>query len=77
MKAGEYTVEVTRTEIRSVSEADLERERIFQAGRADRKAGKPCASANGAYLNGWYNPDTLHYYITADAAHLLAKGGAA
>lgn len=67
----EYPVEVTRTEIHSVSAGDLQRERIFQLGRADRKSGRPCASANGAYLNGWYSQELPHYYITAAAAHLL------
>ena len=27
----------------------------FEQGRADRLAGKPCGSANGAYLDGWYS----------------------
>jgi hypothetical protein len=26
----------------------------YEAGRRDRLKGKPCASANGAYLDGWY-----------------------
>jgi hypothetical protein len=67
----EYTAQVTRNEVFSVSESTLEKERTFQKGKEDRKAGKPCASANGAYLNGWYAPDTDFYYITKEAAHLL------
>lgn len=66
-----YKQDVTRTEEFTISEAELNQERQFQLGRSDRKAGKPCASANGAYLNGWYSPDTEHYYIPAAAAHLL------
>lgn len=27
----------------------------FDQGRADRLAGRPCGSANGAYLDGWYS----------------------
>lgn len=27
----------------------------FEQGRADRIAGDPCRSANGAYLDGWYS----------------------
>lgn len=27
----------------------------FDQGRADRIAGKPCRSANGSYLDGWYS----------------------
>lgn len=26
----------------------------YAQGKSDRLAGKPCASANGQYLNGWY-----------------------
>jgi len=26
----------------------------YNLGRRDRLEGKPCASANGAYLDGWY-----------------------
>jgi len=29
--------------------------REFERGRADRVAGEPCRSANGAYLDGWYS----------------------
>jgi hypothetical protein len=32
----------------------LEKGTEWQKGKADRKAGKPCESANGAYLDGWY-----------------------
>ncbi len=68
----EYKQPVTRFETFHVSDHDLQLERTFQAGKRDRLAGKPCASANGAYLNGWYNPKTPFYYITRHAAHLLA-----
>lgn len=67
----EFTEQVTRTEIFHVSEAVLNRERMFQKGKADRKAGQFCRSPNGAYVNGWNSPDTDYYYITASAAHLL------
>jgi hypothetical protein len=66
-----YHAPVTRMESFDVSDAELDRERVFQVGKADRKAGRPCCSANGAYLNGWYSPDKDYYYITAHAAHLL------
>lgn len=66
-----YTQPITRNEVLTVSEGDLHRERNFQLGKSDRKRGKPCASANGAYLNGWYSPETDYYYITKHAAHLL------
>lgn len=66
-----YTDTVERTEVFTVSDDELAKERLFQIGRTDRKTGKPCASANGAYLNGWYSPETEHYYITKAAAHLL------
>ena len=28
-------------------------------GQEDRRNGKPCSSANGKYLDGWYNPDQV------------------
>lgn len=31
----------------------------FRQGQHDRKAGKGCLSANGAYLDGWYAPDKV------------------
>lgn len=66
-----YSQNITRSEQFTVSEATLNQERQFQLGKKDRKKGKPCASANGAYLNGWYSPETDYYYITKAAAHLL------
>jgi hypothetical protein len=36
----------------------------FRKGQSDRKAGLPCASTNGKYLEGWYAPDKKAYYIT-------------
>jgi hypothetical protein len=30
------------------------RAKQWELGRADRLAGEPCKSANGAYLEGWY-----------------------
>ncbi len=68
-----YIESVTRTEVFTVSESDLRKEKAFQIGKNDRKNGLPCKSANGAYLNGWYNPDKDFYYITPAAAHLLSQ----
>lgn len=69
-----YIQPVTRMEEFEVSEHDLGMERTFQIGKADRKAGKPCASANGAYLNGWYSDESQRfYYIVEAAAHLLEE----
>lgn len=50
-----------------VSPNDILSEKIYQEGRKDRADGKPCKSANGAYLNGWYG-DTPHYYLTESEA---------
>jgi hypothetical protein len=66
-----FKQEVTRTEIFEVSDGDLNRERTFQKGKQDRIARLPCCSANGAYLNGWYNPEVECYYIPKAALHLL------
>jgi hypothetical protein len=30
---------------------------IFRMGQQARKDGKPCTSANGHFLDGWYSPD--------------------
>lgn len=67
----EYTQPVTRTEVFDVSDWELNKERNFQLGKSHRKQGLPCASVNGAYLDGWYNPETEFYFITKHAAHLL------
>jgi hypothetical protein len=45
---------------------DLKRHKTFRAGQADRKAGLPCKSSNGCYLEGWYEPDKKAYYISED-----------
>ena len=66
-----YKSEATRIEELQVSEATLQKEAQFQLGKLHRKKGLPCMSANGAYLNGWYSPETDYYYITKEAAHLL------
>lgn len=67
----EYSEPVTRTEHFHVTKAQLEKERRFQIGKRHRKQGLPCMSANGAYLDGWYNPEKDFYFITEHAAHLL------
>ena len=36
---------------------------LYVDGQTDRKNGKGCLSANGAYLNGWYAPDAGPYYL--------------
>ncbi len=40
----------------------------FREGQNDRKSGNPCKSSNGAYLDGWYQPDKKAYFITEDQA---------
>ena len=71
MKSLEYSQPVTRTEIFELSKDDLRKERQFQRGKTHRGKGLPCMSTNGAYLNGWYEPETEFYYIPKAAAHLL------
>lgn len=66
-----YSAPVTTMEIFDISEAELNKERNFQLGKQHRKEGKPCASANGAYLDGWYNPEKDYYFIPKAAARLL------
>ena len=41
--------------IGSTRAADRNRLKQWNIGRADRLAGKPCGSTNGAYLEGWYS----------------------
>jgi hypothetical protein len=67
----EYKIEVTRTEIHSVSNLSLEQERMFRKGQQDRRLGNPCTSANGAYLNGFYDPEAKCYYVPETALHLV------
>jgi hypothetical protein len=66
-----YSAEVTRTEIHSVTPRQIQLERTFRQGQADRKRGLPCRSANGAYLDGWYNPEKTCYFIPSAAIHLV------
>lgn len=42
---------VLRPEIRR----EQSRSKFWTEGRQDRLDGKPCRSANGAYLEGWYS----------------------
>lgn len=37
------------------SKPQLQKAKHWDEGRTDALAGKPCASANGAYLEGWYS----------------------
>ena len=67
----EYTAPVTRMEVFEVSDRVLNQERIFRMGQADRKNRRPCASANGCYLNGYYNPELACYYVSKFALHLV------
>jgi len=67
-----YKQEVTRVETFTVSEQQLNKERMFQRGKSDRTKGLLCRSANGAYLDGWYSsPEQKHYFIPEAAAHLI------
>ncbi len=37
----------------------------FRLGQMDRKAGRPCSSTNGSYLDGWYSPEKeIPPYVT-------------
>ncbi len=31
----------------------------FRKGQSNRKAGQPCKSTNGAYLDSWYSPEQV------------------
>jgi len=65
----EYEVEVTRTEIRSITPRDVERCKVWRRGQADRNANRGCLSANGCYLDGWYAPTALWPpYVSLTAA---------
>lgn len=39
-----------------LSEDESRRLNNYRQGQYDNRANKPCASANGDYLNGWYDP---------------------
>jgi hypothetical protein len=67
----EYSALVSRMEVFTVSKRELALETDFQHGKSDRLAGKPCASAGGAYLNGWYSPEVEFYYIPKAAAEIF------
>lgn len=40
----------------SLSEDEIRRVNNYRQGQYDGRQKKPCASANGDYLNGWYDP---------------------
>jgi len=44
---------------------------IFRMGQQARKEGKPCSSANGHFLDGWYNPEQAvpPYVSETQASH--------
>jgi hypothetical protein len=46
----------TQTEIEEPSDTNLRKCGHFRLGQLHRKKGLPCMSANGAYLDGWYEP---------------------
>jgi len=56
------------------SKHQLRKHANYENGRRDRKNNLPCKSANGAYINGWYNPEVPFYYITA-AEYLEMREG--
>jgi hypothetical protein len=48
--------------------------RWWLQGQSDRLAGKPSASANGRYLEGWYSPERMHpEFLTPNQAATLRK----
>ncbi len=53
---------------------DRAKYRRWLQGQSDRLAGKPCSSANGNYLDGWYAPDaTIPDYFTHEYAAQLRR----
>ena len=54
----EHYKEITvRVPIEKPNAYQLARVSKYRQGQHDRRNGKPCASANGAYLDGWYDPE--------------------
>jgi hypothetical protein len=38
-----------------LSEDEMKRVNNYRQGQSDNRVNKPCASANGDYINGWYD----------------------
>lgn len=75
---GQQTKFVDRVRLVSVqvdppSRLEVARHLRYRRGQMDRKAGLPCASANGYYLEGWYRPDAGPYVLTQDEVSLFIR----
>jgi hypothetical protein len=44
-------------ELAECTQTSIKRALNFRKGQRDRLKGLPCMSANGSYLDGWYDPD--------------------
>ena len=42
---------------RVIHKSLMRKYKVWLQGQEDRRNGKGCLSANGTYLDGWYNPD--------------------
>lgn len=42
---------------RAIDKGLMQQYETWLQGQEDRRNDKPCSSANGKYLDGWYNPD--------------------
>lgn len=51
-----YQVVPASFDMKPLSNDEIRRLNRYRQGQYDRRQEKPCASANGDYLNGWYDP---------------------
>jgi len=64
-----YIIREVRVPLEKPHTSILERVRQFRMGQQDRKAGQPCKSTDGAYLDGWYSPEKgVPPYVTTEEA---------
>lgn len=66
-------VHLTSVQVDPPTRLEVARHLRYRKGQLDRKAGLPCASANGYYLRGWYEPDAGPYVLTRDEVSLFVR----
>lgn len=71
-----YEVVVTHTETRKLPMISLKKELKFRRGQRDYQEGNPARSADGAYLDGYYNPGKRCFFVPEEAVFLVDKAEA-
>lgn len=71
MKDRTYKTEVTREEQVTVDGSAIAKHKQYVLGQTDRRAGLPMRSNNGAYMDGWHEPNNGPKFVTEEAVTKL------